>query len=129
MSKLSARLRLLREERGLSQSDMSRVIGKSKSSVNMYERGEREPGVEILEMYADYFNVDMNYLIGKSEIRNRYKLLANDSVPQVLIEEKNHPAPTERNEVVEEFIELFLKLTPEQQKMMLAQLKGLLDSQ
>lgn len=72
MSRLSVRLRSLREEKGLSQNEMAKFIGKSKSSVNMYERGEREPGIEILEAYADYFNVDMEYLIGKTDVRNRY---------------------------------------------------------
>ena len=28
----------------------------------MYERGEREPGLEMLETIADFFNVDMDYL-------------------------------------------------------------------
>lgn len=72
MSRLSARLKSLREEKGLSQQEMASYIGKSKSSVNMYERGEREPGIEVLESYADFFNVDMNYLIGKSAVKNRY---------------------------------------------------------
>lgn len=78
MSRLSVRLRSLREEKGLSQNEMAKFIGKSKSSVNMYERGEREPGIEILEAYADYFNVDMEYLIGKTDVRNRY---SGDNIP------------------------------------------------
>lgn len=78
MSRLSVRLRSLREEKGLSQNEMAKFIGKSKSSVNMYERGEREPGIEILEAYADYFNVDMEYLIGKTDVRNRF---SDNSIP------------------------------------------------
>lgn len=41
------------------------------SSINMYERGEREPGIETLEKIADHFNVDIDYLLGKSEVANR----------------------------------------------------------
>ena len=37
----------------------------------MYERGEREPGLEMLEAIADYFNVDMDYLLGKAEVANK----------------------------------------------------------
>ena len=48
--------------------DFAKQIKVSKSSINMYERGEREPGLETLERIADYFNVDMDYLLGKSEI-------------------------------------------------------------
>lgn len=58
-------LRDLRNQRGISQSELSRYIGVSKSSVNMYERGEREPSFETLEAIADFFNVDMNYLLGE----------------------------------------------------------------
>ena len=36
----------------------------------MYERGEREPSVDTLELFADYYNVDMNYLLGNSSIPN-----------------------------------------------------------
>lgn len=34
----------------------------------MYERGEREPGLDTLELFADYFNVDFDYLLGKSDV-------------------------------------------------------------
>ena len=68
MAKFSERLRQLRTARDLSQMEFSKQIGISKSSVNMYERGEREPGLETLEQIADYFNVDMDYLLGKSDI-------------------------------------------------------------
>ena len=37
----------------------------------MYERGEREPGIETLEKFADFFNVDMDYLLGKSDVINK----------------------------------------------------------
>lgn len=65
MSLFSERLRALRRQRELSQAELARGLKISKSSVNMYERGEREPGIETLEAIADYFNIDMNYLLGK----------------------------------------------------------------
>lgn len=71
MAKFSERLRQLRTARDLSQMEFSKQIGISKSSVNMYERGEREPGLETLEQIADYFNVDMDYLLGKTDIVNK----------------------------------------------------------
>lgn len=71
MPKFNERLKLLRQETGLSQQDFAKQVGLSKSSVNMYERGEREPGLETLEAIADYFNVDMDYLLGRSEHRSK----------------------------------------------------------
>lgn len=71
MAKFCDRLRTLRTSKGLSQYDFSKQIGISKSSVNMYERGEREPNFKTLERIADYFNVDMDYLLGKSDVVNK----------------------------------------------------------
>ena len=53
MPKFCDRLRQLRNEKGLSQMELSKLLKISKSSVNMYERGEREPGLEMLELIAD----------------------------------------------------------------------------
>ena len=70
MSKFHLRLRELRHSRELSQQELANHLQISKSSVNMYERGEREPGLDTLETIADFFNVDIDYLTGKtSEIK------------------------------------------------------------
>lgn len=85
MAKFADRLRSLRNDRGLSQQELAKQLGcVSKSSVNMYERGEREPDFEKLEAIADYFNVDMDYLLGKSDVPNRYRVLM-DSMREEII--------------------------------------------
>lgn len=62
------RLRQLREKRCLSQDELARQLGMSKSAISMYENGKREPkDLEILECLADFFNVDMNYLLDKND--------------------------------------------------------------
>ena len=58
-------LKLLREERGLSQDELARLTQLSKSTISMYENGNREPKFETLEAIADFFNVDMNTLLDK----------------------------------------------------------------
>lgn len=72
MPNFSERFKQLRHEHCLSQQNLADQLGFSKSSVNMYERGEREPGLESMEAIADYFNVDLDYLIGRSDTPNRY---------------------------------------------------------
>lgn len=59
-------LKELRTRSGFSQQELANTLGVSRSSISMFERGEREPNIEILELIADYFNVDMNYLLGNS---------------------------------------------------------------
>lgn len=60
-------LRALRTNRGLSQQALADKLGISKSAINMYERGEREPAFETLEIIADFFNIDMDYLLGRTD--------------------------------------------------------------
>lgn len=59
------RLRELRKQRHYTQDDLSRLTGFAKSTISMYESGQRKPSYEVLEAFADYFNVDMNTLTGK----------------------------------------------------------------
>lgn len=69
MATFAERLRSLRQEKGWSQQRLADNLKLSKSSVNMYERGEREPGFETMEAIADLFNVDMNYLYGRTDVK------------------------------------------------------------
>ena len=67
MADFSRVLRMLRTNTGLSQQALADKLGLSKSAVNMYERGEREPSFEVLEIIADFFNVDIDYLLGRTD--------------------------------------------------------------
>lgn len=68
------RLISLRKEKGLTQDKFAELMGVSKSAISMYENGNRTPDFELEEKIADYFNVDLDYLRGRSNIRNRYQL-------------------------------------------------------
>ena len=67
MTAFGDRLRELRRSKSLSQKDLGEAIGVSKSSIAMYEQGNREPGIEMQEALADYFNVDVDYLLGRHD--------------------------------------------------------------
>lgn len=69
----SERLKDLRMQKGLSQIELAKKIGLSNSTISMYERGEREPDFETLDLIGDFFNVDVNYLLGK-EVGSTYYL-------------------------------------------------------
>lgn len=64
------RLRELRLEKGLLQSDISKIINKGERTVGFYETGERDMGTETLSILSNFFNVSIDYLLGKSDIRN-----------------------------------------------------------
>lgn len=61
------RLKELRKSKGLSQVTLAERLGLSKSTVGAYETGDIKPSVEALNAIADFFNVDMNYLLGKED--------------------------------------------------------------
>mgnify|MGYP002166215536 CR=1 FL=1 len=64
-------LRKLRKDRGLTQKQLALALGLSESAISMYERGQREPDFETLEIIADYFNVDMDFLTGRTPYSSR----------------------------------------------------------
>lgn len=55
-------LKRLRLSKGLTQEELANGTGLAKSSISMYESGRRKPSFEVLEAFADFFNVDMNTL-------------------------------------------------------------------
>lgn len=64
------RLKQLRQEKELLQSDIAKIINKTDRAVGQYEREERDPGSKTWTTLADYFGVSLDYLLGKSDTRN-----------------------------------------------------------
>lgn len=62
------RIRILRERAGLSQNDLAVKLDLSRSSISMYETGERIPSTYVYQSMADLFNVDLDYIMGHSDI-------------------------------------------------------------
>lgn len=56
----------LRIKNGYTQDSLADTLGLSRSTISMYENGNREPDFETLEKIADLFNVDMDFLLGRS---------------------------------------------------------------
>ena len=67
MSAFRDMLARLRRERGMTQAELAQRLGVSKSSISMYERGNREPELDLLERMADLFGVSVNAMLGRSE--------------------------------------------------------------
>ena len=74
-------IRQLRKEKNMSQADLAYATGLSKGAISMYELDERRPKIETLEVLADYFNVDMNYLTG----RETHTSLIADDIERLII--------------------------------------------
>lgn len=62
-------LRLLREEKGMSQKQLADCIGVSQQSINKYENHNVEPDIGALIRIADCFSTSVDYIIGHTEER------------------------------------------------------------
>ncbi|MBE6915994.1 MAG: helix-turn-helix transcriptional regulator [Ruminococcaceae bacterium] len=61
------RLKELRKKHKLSQVRLSIDLNMSQNTISRYETGEREPGIAELILIADYFDVSVDYLLGRTE--------------------------------------------------------------
>lgn len=64
---MTFRLKELREARHLSQVRLAMELNLSQNSISRYENREREAGYETLVAMADYFQVSLDYLLGRMD--------------------------------------------------------------
>lgn len=62
-------LKKIRNERNISQKTVADFLGVSQQAYANYENGKRQPEYKILAILADYFNVSVDYLLGREEIK------------------------------------------------------------
>lgn len=63
-------IKALRTERGLTQGQLAKEVGLSKSAIIKYENNERKPDFEAIAKLEEFFNVSASYLLGKTIYRN-----------------------------------------------------------
>lgn len=110
VSSFGARLIEILKIRDMSAADLSRRTGISEAVISQYKSGKYEPKQDRLEMFAQFFNVSIEWLMGYD----------------VPVGEFNGDPQVGR---VEEFINLFMQLSTDQQDMIIASMKGILSTQ
>ena len=63
-AEFSERIKVLREEKGMSQVELAKRLGVHRSIVSSYENQTRLPSIQMLSKLAYFFNVSMEYLLG-----------------------------------------------------------------
>ena len=61
------RLKELRLKRGITQLKLALDLNMNQNSVSRYETGQREADYKTLIAFADYFNVSIDYLLGRTD--------------------------------------------------------------
>ena len=104
------KLKELRIERGLLQSDIAKIINKSERTVGFYETGERDMGTETLSILSDFFNVSIDYILGKTDIRNPEQQQDPFGLAKIGFSMKDYTPPTEtQKEQIKAIVEAILK--------------------
>ena len=70
MSLFKDRFNQERISKGITQKNLSEILGIDRTSISKYENGKQLPEVPVLEKMANYFNVSTDYLLGKTDNRN-----------------------------------------------------------
>lgn len=81
MADFASVIKRLRIERGITQEQLASMLKVSRSTIGMYETGSREPDFETCEAIADIFNVDMDYLLGRSIFERKDPVLPSNAIP------------------------------------------------
>lgn len=104
------RLKELRKEHGITQKELGDAVNVTKVSICCYENGTRIPSLETLIDLANYFKVELDYLIGNdtyavSEENSDYGIKMSNSEIELIMELRKH-------------IELYSKLIDEPKRML-----------
>ena len=62
------KLRLLRKLKGYTQEQLAEILNTTRSCISNYELGNRQPDNETVSAVADFFDVSIDYLMGRSEV-------------------------------------------------------------
>lgn len=67
MQIVANRIRALRESVNLSQEKLAKELETTQSSINRYENAQTSIPISLLRRYADYFDVSLDYIFGRTD--------------------------------------------------------------
>lgn len=67
---INQRLKQLRAENNLTQTNLADILGIAKTTLAAYEQGKSEPSIDTIIKLADFFNVSIDYLLGHTNIKS-----------------------------------------------------------
>jgi transcriptional regulator with XRE-family HTH domain len=102
------KLKELRQQRGIRQGELAKLLMVKQGTVSKWENLEREPDFETLNTIANYFGVSIDYLMGRED-----ESLPNDELLTFKIAKLITTKGTEKEQ---RFILDFLELSPEEKE-------------
>lgn len=97
------RISSLRSERGLTQLELAQALHISNSALSQYESGARTVSDDLKFKFASYFDVSLDYLMGRTDIRKAFTPEEVNALPeaQALREVMETLSPEDRQRVLE----------------------------
>jgi transcriptional regulator with XRE-family HTH domain len=108
MDTFAHRLKYLRNEYNLTGEELGQILNVTKVAISKWETGHRTPDVDMLVKIADYFDVTLDFLLGRTDDRDT--IIVKDKVDghdiEIGIDRKGYPNGLTHDEVVEVFRQL-----------------------
>lgn len=101
---LKNRLRLLRQEKELTQKEFANIFSISDARYNQYETGRRTPDYTLLNHFADYFDVSLDYLLGRT---NKKKQQEHDDFMEAMEIHFMNASAKDRDAIYKKISELY----------------------
>ena len=72
-SEVRERMKVLRKESGMTQTELARKISYTSQNINQIEKGKINPSVDVLKAYAEYFHVSIDFLLNGENFHSELK--------------------------------------------------------
>ena len=89
---MTYQMRTLRINHHMTQKQMASILNVSAQSISAYENGVIRPDIEVIMKYADYFKVDIAYLMGINLNGTIYDVLPTQTEAQMFMAYRRRPA-------------------------------------
>ena len=67
------RIRDLREDKDMNQTQVAKMLGMSQTGYSKYETGENDIPTQVLIKLASFYNTSIDYILGQTNVKARYK--------------------------------------------------------
>lgn len=103
MQTFGKRLKQLREEKGMTGQELGKILNVSKVAISNWENDNRFPDKETLIKIADFFNVSLDYLLCRTNIKNAavFEGKINDDDVHIEYDIKQYPGGLSYEQVVD----------------------------
>lgn len=108
------RIKFLRNKANLTQKELADRLNLTRSALSLYELGKRDPDTETIGLFADFFNVSVDYLLGRTDVPSQSMVIKEEKQNNPLLD-KIESLNDESKKDLEQYIQ-FLKIKEEMDK-------------